>query len=661
MGISSAGVGSGLDVGAIIDKLMAAEASRPRAALAKKEGAYQAKLSAFGNLSGTLGSFQNALSMLNTQSTFQSMNATSSDGTIITASATAKATAGTYSINVTQLSQAQTLSSAGAGQNSTTATIGTGAATTVTFQFGTTSGAVFTQDPNHASGMVTIDSTNNSLQGIRDAINKANLGVTASIVSDGSTTPYHLVVKSNTTGATSSMKISVAGDAAVSGLLAYDPGGVKNMTETSAAQNALLSVNGIPISSQTDSVSSAIDGVSLKLSKAGTSNLTIARNTGSVESGVNALVKAYNDVNATIKKLTAYDATTKQAGPLIGDSSVRNIESQIRKMLSSPLTGSSGNLTTLSQAGISIDKSGMMSVDSSKLSAAMSTSMNDVTALFSSIGTTTDSLVSYVSSTSATTPGSNAVYVSSLATQGKLVGNAAIGTTITAGVNDSLLATVNGVSATIPLIPGSYTAAQLAAQVQSTINGASAFSSAGIAVTATLDGANNLTITSNTYGSASKVIIGGNGASNLLGAAPVTTNGTDVVGTIGGVAAGGSGQFLTGASSSTAAGLKLEITGGAVGVARGTVTFSQGYAFHLNNLIDNFIGSSGMISGRTQGLSSSIKDVGKQREALERQLAATQKRYTAQFTALDVTISKMNATSSYLTQQLAALKAQTGQ
>jgi flagellar hook-associated protein 2 len=785
VGISSPGIGSNLDINGIVAKLMQAEA-RPLSALARKEAGYQAKLSAFGGLSSALGTLQGALGNLSKPTTFQSMSATSSETTVLTASASAKASAGSYSIDVTRLAQAQTLTSAGVA--STTATIGNGTDAKLTFQFGTITGGklvdgkyvsdaastppdpAFTQDPNQASGEVTINTANNSLQGIRDSINKANLGVTASIVSDGSATPHRMVIRSNKTGEMSSVKISVQGnEPALTSLLAHDPAATQNMNQTSAAQSAALTVNGIAVTSQTNSVSGAIEGVSLDLVKVGATNVTTTRNTGSATSAISAFVKAYNDLNTTIKNLSGYNAETKQAGPLIGDSSVRTIQMQVRKMIGSPLTGSSGNLSTLSQAGITIAKDGTMSLDSGKLSTAMSNDMKDVAALFSSIGASTDSLVGFTSSTAATKAGSYEVFVSKLASQGKLVGaqllgtkgnlvgSVALGATTTIdGTNKDLTVSLDGVSTTLSLAQGSYTPAQLAtevqsainrapaftsgglsvgvtldasnimtitsnkfgspskvsvagtgaatllgtptatngtdstaaitstnkdlvvtvdditatvslvprataytpaelaAQVQSAINGASAFSKEGIAVSVKVDANGVLSVTSNKYGSVSKVGISGNGATNLFGAA-VATAGIDVEGTIGGVKAGGSGQSLTGAAGSDAVGMKLEITGGAANASRGTVTFSKGYGFQLDKLLEGFLGKEGTIGGRTDGINRSIKDVGKMTEAMNNRLADVEKRYRAQFTALDVAISRMSSTSAYLSQQLAQI------
>ncbi|HEX2603916.1 MAG TPA: flagellar cap protein FliD N-terminal domain-containing protein, partial [Oxalicibacterium sp.] len=228
--ISSPGIGSGLPVDDLVSKLMAAE-SQPLTTLATKEASYQAKLTGYGSLTSALNSFQSSMATLGQASTYQALKTTISDDDVLSATANTKAVSGNYQINVTQLAQAQTVTTA--GQTSRTAAIGSGATTTISFQFGQITGgslsngvytgATFTQDADQATGTVTIDSSNNSLQGIRDAINAADIGVTATLISDGSGTPDHLVLTSNETGEKSSMKITVAGDSALQNLLAYDP------------------------------------------------------------------------------------------------------------------------------------------------------------------------------------------------------------------------------------------------------------------------------------------------------------------------------------------------------------------------------------------------------------------------------------------------------
>lgn len=663
MALSSPGVGSGLDVNSIVTQLMTVE-RLPVRLLDKKESGYLSKLSAYGSLKSALGSFQSAMSGLNNAARFQSLSATAADPAIMTAGANSTAAVGSYTVQVNQLAQAQTITAA--GQTSASAAIGAAVTTTLTFQFGTISGgtlttgaysgATFAQDATQATGTVTIDSSNNSLQGIRDAVNAANLGVTATIVNDGSAAPYRLVLASNNTGASKSMKIGVTGDATLQGLLAYDPAATQNLTQGSAAQNAALTVNGIAVASASNTISGAIQGVTLSPLKTGTTTLNVARDTAAAQSAAAAFVKAYNDVNNTLTSLSAYNASTKKGAILLGDSTVRALQSQMRGTLGATLTGSSASLTSLSQIGIALQKDGTMALDAAKLATAIASNFSDIAGLFAAVGNASDSLVSFVSSTANTKPGSYAVNVTTLATQGRTTGSAVAGLAINAGVNDQLMVVLDGVNATVTLPAGTYaTASALAAQIQSSINGAAAFAAAGTAVNVT-QSAGVFSITSNRYGAASNVSVTGTGLLNLLGIAPTMPAGVNAAGTINGVAVTGVGQTLTGATGTVTDGLKIQITGGATG-ARGTLNFSQGVASKLDTFATSFLNTTGAIASHTDGINKSIKDIGNQRDVLNRRLVDIEKRYRAQFTALDTMVSNMNSTSNFLTQQLANLAA----
>ncbi len=216
---------------------------------------------------------------------------------------------------------------------------------------------------------------------------------------------------------------------------------------------------------------------------------------------------------------------------------------------------------------------------------------------------------------------------------------------------------LNGVTASITLTQKTYgSAAELAAEVQSKINGTAAFSTAGSAVAVT-ESAGLLSIVSNKYGSASSAAItGGNGQANLnfVTTGPSVLTGLDVAGTINGLPATGNGQVLTSSTGSNSAGLALTVAGGALG-ARGTVNYSQGYAFQFEQLTSSILGTTGSLLARTDGLSASIKGLTKTQQALTARLDVVEKRYRAQFSALDLTISKMNTTSTFLSQQLANL------
>ncbi len=532
-------------------------------------------------------------------------------------------------------------------------------------------GGGFVQDGAQASGSVVIDSTNNSLQGIRDAINKANFGVTASIVSDGSATPNHLVLTSTQTGASSTMKITLSGsggnpaDPDLVSLLGYDPSGVQNMSQKSAAQSTLANVNGIPVTSNSTSINGAIEGVNLSIGSVGSANLIVARDNSSLTNSVSGFVKAYNDLNAMLKKTAGYDPETKVGGPLLGDSTAQSLQSQVRKQMSASITGLTGNLTSLSQIGIAFQKDGSLVLDNAKLGKAVTSNFADIASLFAAVGKSSDTLISFTSSTAATKAGDYAVNITALASQGSVKGGVAVPGSVTIDADTSWVVGLNDTDPTSPsnsdsvTIPaGTYTPAQLATLLQSAINGSSKFSTAGAAVTATIESDGTLKMVSNRYGSKSNILLSeGSGttvASLFGGATPV--KGVDVSGTIGGYTATGVGQTLTGEPGGPVDGLKLEVTGGATG-ARGVVGFSQGYAYQLNNLAATYLGSKGLIAARNTGINASIKDIAKQQTAFSDKLVDIEKRYRAQYSALDTMIASMNTTTSFLTQQLAAMAA----
>jgi flagellar hook-associated protein 2 len=667
MAISSPGIGSNLNVNDIVSQLMALE-RRPLLQLDTKEAKFQAQLSAFGTLKSSLTSFQTALRGLNDVSKFQSYKAAIANTSVATVAAANSAVPGNYALEVTQLAQAQKL--VAAGQTSTSAAIGAGS---ISFDFGTISGGTFDAASGHYTGAafaadgagtktVTINASNNTLAGIRDAINAAKIGVSASIVNDGSGTPYRLALSVADTGAAKSLRISVAGDAALASLIAHDPAGTQNLAETVAARNAELKVDGVPISKTKNVVTDVIEGVTLTLggTNAGAPTaVSVTRDSGAIKGLVDSLVKAYNELGNTIKSLSAFNPATKQGSILQGDITLITLQSRIRSTLTSALTGVAGEYDNLSQIGVAFQKDGTLTVDAAKFEAALAAAPNDIAALFAALGSASDGAVSYLGGSDKTKPGQYALAVSRLATQGTQVGSQAAGLTITAGVNDSFTVNVDGESAVVTLAAGTYaSAADLAREVQSRINGASTLAGAGATVSVTESGG-VLTLTSERYGSASGVqISSGNALAGLLGAAPVATAGLDVEGTINGVPASGSGRVLSDLGSGSSAGLKVEVTGGVLG-ARGTVSFSRGYADTLDKLLDSFIASDGAIAARTNGINASIESIDDRRQEMERRLQDVETRIRAQFTALDTLLGRMTTTSQFLAQQLAKLDAQT--
>ncbi|QYF92037.1 flagellar filament capping protein FliD [Massilia sp. PAMC28688] len=658
MGLSSAGLGSNLPVDSIVSQLMSIE-QRPLNALDKKVSTFQAKLSALGTLKGAMSTFQTAVKGLADMRKFMGMTAAMGDATVASASAGPGAAAGTYSLEISKLAQAQKLASS--GQVSTSAAIGAG---TITIDLGTVTGgtldaatgkytgAAFTSSGAGAKS-VTIDPANTSLSGIRDAINKAGIGVTASIVNDGSATPNRLLLTQTATGQASSMKISVDGDAALQSLLNHDPAGVQNFQQTVAAQNAEFKLDGLAISTASNNASGVIEGVTLNLAKTnvGTpTSLTVGRDTTAVTESVNKFVTAYNAINKTLKDLTAYNEATKTGAILNGDATARSIQTELRGLLTSPVENGSSAFSVLSEIGVTV-KAGIMAVDEAKLKKTIETNFDDIATLFASVGKPTDSLVSFKGATDKTTAGSYAVTITQLATMGRSTGSTLAGLTIDAS-NKTIEVLLDGKTASVTLGEGTYADADaLAKEVQSRINGTALFSGAGSAVTVTQD-AGKMVITSNRYGAASGVSITGDaGGANLMGAGATSTAGVDIAGTIGGLAATGAGRTLT-AGPGAAEGLSLTAEG--LG-ARGSINYSQGYAYQFNKFTEKLLGTEGPLTLRTDGINASIKQLAENRLRIVDRLGDVEKRYRTQYTALDVTISRMNSTSAYLAQQLAQL------
>jgi flagellar hook-associated protein 2 len=532
-------------------------------------------------------------------------------------------------------------------------------------------GSTFTQDGSQVTGSVTIDSSNNTLAGIRDAINKANLGVTASIISDGTDVPNHLVLTSTKTGASSTMKISLSGtstgsaDPTLAAMLAYDPAGTQAMKQSTAAKSTKLTVNGIDIVSASNSVTGAIAGVTLSVGAVGSTSMVVAKDSSTIKSSVDAFVKAYNTLNTAIKSLTAYDSTTGSSGALQGNATALSVQTQIRRALTSSVTGLTGDLTSLSQIGISFQKDGSLTLDSTKLQTAITDNFDEIGSLFAAVGTASDTLVTFKSGGTKAVPGTYALDITALASQGTLKSTAALGASTTIANDTTWSVSLNQTdpttaarTATVSIPAGTYTQAQLATLLQTTINGTSSFVTNKDTVVASVDTDGILSISSARYGSTSNIAI-----SSMTGTAPETLFGTatpekgvDVAGTLGGVLFTGSGQTLTGGAGSPTDGLKFDVTGGAVG-ARGTISFAQGYAYTLNSLATGFVGTDGMITGSVETLASNLEQIADQRAKFAETLTTKEARYRAQYSALDVSLSSMNSTSTFLTQQLASIAA----
>ena len=394
--ISSAGIGSGLDVASLVSQLMAVEKA-PIALLDTKEASFQAKLSTYGTLKSSLAALQTAAKALATPATFSPIKASVADATALAVSASSTAVAGSYDVEVQSLAQSQKLlvsSSSGAGYSTLDSTMGTG---TITINFGTYSTAnppIF--DANNAKETMTIEigEDNQTLAGVRDAINAANAGVSASIINDGN--GYRLSLTSLDTGARNAMQISVAGASGDLGQLNYNPSstttGASKADENVVAKDAVIVVDNVTITKQSNTITDAIQGVTLTLGQtmdAGTTTkVTLARDTSNVKTAIEAFVKAYNDTNTAIRTATAFDTATGTAAVLTGDSTMRSIQNQLRTVFAASVEGAPSGMALLSDAGISFLRDGSLTIDGTKLAAATTDPTKDLSKLFATSDTT---------------------------------------------------------------------------------------------------------------------------------------------------------------------------------------------------------------------------------------------------------------------------------
>ena len=401
--ISSAGLGSGLDVKSIISSLMAVE-SQPLQLLQDKASTVQTEISAVGQIQSLTSTLSDKSHALSNSSLWTQTTSSTSDPTVVTADTSGgTAAAGDYSVSVQQLAQ---------GQTATLATPATALTPgTITIQLGTytTDSATPPNTTFAASGppapAITIGPGDTSLASIRDKINQANAGVSASIITDASGS--RLSLRSTTTGAVNGFQITAtpAGTdpdpTASLAALNFDAStGAANsqMSLNQFAQNAKATVNGIAVTSATNKLSNISDGLSLTLLKKSDTpvDVSVAADTDSMQKAITDFVSAYSAVQSYISLETKYDAgtavqpgTSRQDSPLTGDPSVIGFQNQLRAIVNTTSTTSS-MFSRLSDIGIAVQTDGTLAVASStKLTSALQ-HPDELSKLFTTYGTTNE-------------------------------------------------------------------------------------------------------------------------------------------------------------------------------------------------------------------------------------------------------------------------------
>lgn len=389
--ITGTGVGSGLDVNSIVTSLMAVE-KRPLQLLQTQASTLQSKISAFGSLKGQIASLADVATRLANPANWSPMQADTSDGSSVAVTAGATATAGSHSLTVQQLAQSQVLASAPYAASTTA--VGTG---TITLELGTTAAGVFTAKSGTTPVAITIDSSNQTLAGVRDAINNAKAGVTASIINDPG--GARLVLR-GADGAANSVRLTVADgdgndtDAAGLSAIAFDPaagaGAGRNLTQTQAAQDAKFTLDGVALTNDTNTAATALDGVTFTLKQVTTQPVSIGISVQAmaVRKNVNDFVNAYNALNSLLASQTKADPSGKARGALQADSTAVGALNALRSMLHGSVTGLAG-ANTLNAAGIVLQRDGSLSTDETRLAPLLS-NPDQLAKLFSQPQTGTD-------------------------------------------------------------------------------------------------------------------------------------------------------------------------------------------------------------------------------------------------------------------------------
>lgn len=381
--ISSPGIGSGLDVNSIVTQLVAIE-RQPIAQLQQQASSVQSKLSVYGQIQSKLSALRDAAAALTQAGTWGQTLGSSADPAAVGVTTGPTTRAGSYNVMVTALAAAQSNATATVPPYaSADALLGEG---TLQIQLGTWNGASFTASGNAAS--VTIGPGAQTLAQVRDVINAANAGVTASVLSDAS--GARLVLRSTATGASNGFRIGVTdadgthGDASGLSALAYDPqAGVSTMTLAQGAANAQASIDNLPVNSASNTLAGVIDGITLTLSRVTTAPVQVSATSDqeSIRQKIDAFVSAYNDVNSLLAEQTKYDAATRTAGLLQGDSAAVGLRAQLRNMLGAT-SGGSAAFSRLSDIGFDVQANGSISLNATKLSNGLS-NLAEIARLFS--------------------------------------------------------------------------------------------------------------------------------------------------------------------------------------------------------------------------------------------------------------------------------------
>ncbi|MFH1893689.1 MAG: flagellar filament capping protein FliD [Candidatus Zixiibacteriota bacterium] len=763
------GIASNLNTTEIVEAIINSERGHIRL-MAAQQSSRTDQMTVYNSVSALLIGLKTKAAQLAQPATFDKMKISISDDSYISAAVSSKVAAGSYRLSIQQLARNHQVASQGFADSGSTS-IGTG-----TFKI---------QRGDSSATTIIIDSTNDTLEGLRQAINASGAGVTASIINDGSENdPYRLLLTSEKTGlsgrisvtsqlsggespdfsgssfdipetlswsAAATSSVSLGSSASYSGsankqytftvagtgvqtvgsgdlLIDWTDGtnsgtitvsaaatevtlegdGSDGLTVSFAAgdlvggdtfqvqafspivQEAMdakvslgtFSTTGSPIviTSATNTIEGLIGGVTLNLKKitdANTPEITITteQDSAGIRSSIEDFIKQYNDAMSRISEFLKYNAETEQAGTLLGDTTLLSIDDQMRSMISTVVDGIDSGYRVLADIGIRSSALGELRVaDSSKLDQAISEDLSDVLKLFTNWGNSSINKVTYLGGSSASKASGFDGYdvdITQVATHGYLTGtvinNPGDSPIVIGDNNNTIKLKVDGlVSEDIVLTNGTYNSfAELVAEIQDKIDADEKIGSRNVTVSYVDTGATGyLSIESSSYGSSSNVEIqagSANSALTMLGLAQArVTEGLDVVGTINGEQATGSGQILTGnKGNGTTEGIRLKVELEAADLIDGTeanIVIAKGVASKFDDLLDSLTkATDGLLARRTRAVQSQVDLTTERIEHEEARLAIRKEALFKKYIEMERLLSSFNSQSAYLETQLSQI------
>lgn len=658
------GIGSGIDTQRLVADLAAAQRAPRDAAIAQRSERNQARISALSQVRSGLDGLTRALSSL-ARSGALGPQPRSSDAAAIglTIAPGAAVQPFTRTVEVSRLASAQTLSSRRYASASEPVGFGT-----LTIELGTattSAGAItgFAADAARPAKTITIDAGKDSLAGVRDAINAAGAGLSASIVNDGD--GVRLQVRGES-GAANAFRITAAtapGSPAADGLsdLSFAPG-ASTMQLSTTAVNAALVVDGLAVERSTNLISDLVDGYTVELKRAGVGTpvtLSADRDPFQLADVAQSFVDAFNEVQALVAEAGRGRTATSEAGPLFGQSAIRSLSDQLAQLTSRPLATGAGSVT-LAEIGVRTERNGTLSIDRATLDAAIARDPTMFEKLFAPSQAASESGVTILSALTATKPGTYQVTGATPATSGQYAG-LAVPTAFDFPVdvdalNSSFTLELDGAApVTLSLPVGSYvTGSSLAAAFESAINSSPALVPPGTRVRVGWD-AGSFRFLSLSLGARSNIQVSGMDAvlAARLGLdAGTRTDGVSAAGTIAGVAAIGNGSRLSASASSAASGLSLEL--GATTPSTFSVTVGEGLSGAIARIQDSLDGSDGGLSAAASRFQREAEALGDESDVIARRSEEYTASLSRQFAAMERAVASYRSIGDFLTQQIDA-------